>query len=418
MVDVKQKIQADQKDSANNTSPNSSDDRDNNLSGEDATKKSQPPVILPLAKEHMPKDYSVSLATYKLGGTDRFLNKGSVEGLKQSMRGFEPKYQNIIDYIVRITHKIWEEKDIGYIYDTYSHDCRVNDDSGLQYGRDKIVADTLHTTNAFPDIRLVADEIVWAGNDEVGFRSSHRVMILGHNTGHSKYGPPTGKRINVWCVANCVSLENEIFLEHVLYNTSSLVNQLGFDLKETAIKLAESNIASAPGDYMASEPKRLKGQGKPALMPMPKPAADGELDVVDFINTVYHNIWNRRMLGTLPRVYDKNLSFHGPTDRVFSGLGRYQAYVLSLLAMFPDLALNIDEVYWMGNAKEGYLSSTQWSASGTHRGYGIYGAPTNREVKIWGITQHKIVAGQITEEWMIFNELDLMGQIFSPAKVF
>ncbi len=39
----------------------------------------------------------------------------------KSMRGFEEQYVDIIDYIVRITHRIWEEKHIGYIYDTYKH---------------------------------------------------------------------------------------------------------------------------------------------------------------------------------------------------------------------------------------------------------------------------------------------------------
>ena len=81
----------------------------------------------------------------------------------QPMRGFEDTYVDIVDYIIRITHRIWEEKDIGYIYDTYRHNCRVTDDCGLQYGRDKIVADTVHTINAFPDVRLYADEVDLGG---------------------------------------------------------------------------------------------------------------------------------------------------------------------------------------------------------------------------------------------------------------
>ena len=145
-----------------------------------------------LTRAHMPADYSISLAQYTRGGTDRFLAEGRDDMPAQSMRGFEDQYRNIIDYIVRITHRIWEEKDIGYIYDTYAHNSRVYDDYGLQYGRDKIVADTTHTINAFPNIRLVADEIIWAGDEDVGFYTSHRTIIQGDNTGYSRYGPPTG----------------------------------------------------------------------------------------------------------------------------------------------------------------------------------------------------------------------------------
>ena len=38
----------------------------------------------------------------------------------QPMRGFEDTYVDIVDYIIRITHRIWEDQDVGYIYDTYA----------------------------------------------------------------------------------------------------------------------------------------------------------------------------------------------------------------------------------------------------------------------------------------------------------
>ncbi len=362
-----------------------------------------------LIRAHMPADFSVSLAQYTRGGTDRFLAEGRDDMPEQSMRGFEPQYRNIIDYIVRITHRIWEEKDIGYIYDTYAHNSRVYDDYGLQYGRDKIVADTTHTINAFPNIRLVADEIIWAGDEDAGFHTSHRTIIQGDNTGFSRYGPPTGKRVSLWCIANCVSRENEIFLEHVLYNTSAMLRQMGLDLKEVALQMAETGAVALPDDYTASEPARQRGQAKPACRPVPE--AVGELDVEDFIRSLYQCVWNRRMLGVLQGRYAENLEFNGPTDRAFSGLGPYQAFVLSLLAQFPDLCLNVDEVYWMGNSREGYLASTRWSAHGAHRGNGVFGPPTGREARIRGITQHRIQDGVVTEEWMLFNELDIMMQL-------
>ena len=193
----------------------------------------EPPeaVSSPSRARMMPRDFSISLAAK--GGTDNLLLNPGAERA-QSMRGFEDSYVDIIDYIVRITHRIWEEKDIGYIYDTYRHNSRVYDDYGLQYGSEKIVADTVHTIKAFPDIRLFADEIIWAGDDVSGFHTSHRTVISGRNTGFSRYGPPTGKKVLLWCIANCVSLENEIFKEWVIYDTANLIRQLGFDLRETA----------------------------------------------------------------------------------------------------------------------------------------------------------------------------------------
>lgn len=355
----------------------------------------------------MPEGYDISLASYVRGGTDQFLLAPSGER-RQPMRGFEPGYADIIDYIVRITHRIWEERDIGYIYDTYRHNCRVTDDAGLQYGRDKIVADTLHTVSAFPDIRLYADEIVWAGDEDAGFYTSHRTVIVGHNTGFSRFGPPTGRKIVVWCIANCLSQDNEIFEEWVIYNQSAMIVQMGLDLFDTARRFGNARLRDGV-DNPRGEPTRLAGQGKPRRLP----ASRGAFDVEEFLLGTFHEAWNWRMLGRLRSSYDQRVRFRGPTNRESSGLGPYQAFVIQMLAMFPDLALEVEEIYWMGNEDEGYLTSTRWSAVATHRGHGPYGVPTGRIVRIWGITQHRILDGKIVEEWMMFNEFDLLQQILA-----
>ncbi len=353
-----------------------------------------------------PTDFAISLAAK--GGTDHLLLNPGTER-RQSMRGFEDTYVDIIDYIVRITHRIWEEKQIGYIYDTYRHNAKVTDDYGLQYGRDKIVADTVHTINAFPDIRLYADEIVWAGNDEVGFYTSHRTVIIGHNTGYSRYGPPTGKRIVTWCIANCVSLENEIFEEWVLYNNGSMLAQLGFDLPQKAREFGSHNDLAGLRDLAVGEPERTLGQGKPPHLPAAK---SNSFDVEDLLRRAYHYIWNWRLVGKVDDAYAQTLRFHGPTNREYYGRGAYKSFILSLLAMFPDLVLHIDDVYYMGNDQDGYRTSVRWSIVGTHRGAGVYGSPTGRRVYLWGITQHQIRSQMIEEEWMLFNEFEVMQQIY------
>ena len=80
-------------------------------------------------------------------------------------------------------------------------------------------------------------------------------------------------------------------------------------------------------------------------------------------------------------------------------------------AAFPDLALQVDEVYWMGNDTDGYLISTRWSAEGTHSGGAAYREPTNAACQIWGITQWRVRNGIVEAEWQLFNEFDLMMQI-------
>ncbi|MDE2634988.1 MAG: ester cyclase [Chloroflexota bacterium] len=380
------------------------------MDGENSQKSRASDAAEPIAITHgasiMPRDFSISLAAK--GGADAVLREPGTERA-QRMRGFEEQYVDIIDYIARITHRIWEEKDIGYIYDTYSQSSHVYDDYGLQYGSEKIVADTVHTINAFPDIRLFADEIIWAGNDEIGFHTSHRTVIKGHNSGYSRYGPPTGKAVFLWCIANCVSLENVIFAEWVTYDTANLVRQLGFDLPAMARKLGNELGEDAFIDERFGEAERLRGQSAPEHI---LPSSESGFDVEEFIRRTWHNIWNRRSIKQVRDSYHRSLLFRGATGRVFYGRGEYQSFVLGMLAMFPDAMLQIDDIYWMGNDKDGYLVSVRWRLVGTHRGAGIYGAPTGRRISMWGIAQQQIERGVITREWLLFNEFAVMQQVY------
>ncbi len=362
----------------------------------------------PLCRAHMPTNYDISLARYTRRGTPQETRIPDDLGPAQSMRGFEETYQNIIDYIVRITYKIWEDRDVEYIGDTYSSTSRVYDDYGLQLGNQKIIADTHHTTGAFSDIRLLADEVIWAGNDEIGYHTSHRTIIRGTNDGESKYGPATNKTIDVLVIANCVALENEIFLEHVLYNNSSMLQQLGHNLDD----IVPSLVANAPAGWPreADTWKALRSATSPARPISVAEPIDG-FDIDRFSRATLDSLWNNRSFDTLASAYSSEFDFAGPTDRAFSGGAAYREFLASLFKAFPDLELQVDEVYWMGNDSDGYLTSERWSAEATHSGSGLYGEPTGKTVQIWGITQHHVVNGKIISEWMLFNELDLMMQL-------
>ena len=120
---------------------------------------------------------------------------------RQSMRGFEDTYIDIVDYIVRITDRIWEYQDVGYIYDTYAPGCLVYDDRGANIGVERVVTGTINMINAFPDATHCADDVIWAGNDEEGFVTSHRYVGTAHHLGrlalrpgHRAQGQPVGHR--------------------------------------------------------------------------------------------------------------------------------------------------------------------------------------------------------------------------------
>ena len=103
-------------------------------------------------------------------------------------------YLDIVDYIIRCTHRIWEERGIGLIYTHYAHNSVIHSGDAETYGREAVVVNTLQTLAAFPDRKLYGDEVIWSGDDEAGFHTSHLLTTISHNSGYSTYGPPTGRR--------------------------------------------------------------------------------------------------------------------------------------------------------------------------------------------------------------------------------
>jgi predicted ester cyclase len=366
------------------------------------------------ANRKMPADYRIAVRPGTGSSTARMDHERGER--RQPMRGFEDTYVDIIDYIIRITHRIWEDQDVGYIYDTYSPGCFVYDDSGPNYGVERVVEATMGSIHAFPDNRSWADEIIWAGDDEQGFVTSHRYITTGHHLGPWRWGPATGQKVNLWGIANCVIRENEIFEEWVLYNMGSKFLQLGIDVAWAAREYG-NELNRIGADRHQGEVNRLLGGRQPEYYPGAKGT---DFDIEHFVRALWHDTYNRRDLSAIDRAYTPTVRWKGASNRLGYGRQDVKAMARALMSTFPDLGMQVDEVYWMGNEADGYRVSVRWTAQGTHRGYGLYGPPSNRRVHLWGINQLYVSQGQITEDWMMFNEFDVMAQILSdePAGMF
>ena len=260
----------------------------------------------------MPSGYETSLKYYTDNHSVRIPRD---LGPRQYLKGFDPAYRNIIDYIVRITYRIWEtdDREVDYIGQCYAPDSVVFDDYGLQKGSKKIISDTYHTTAAFPDIVLDAEEVIWAGNDEIGFHTSHLTRIIGTNTGESRYGAAKGTRVHFLVIANCVALENDIFLEHVLYNTSAMLKQMGVDPWKEAKRLA----LDPPPGWPRSEAvwNQLKTSASPSL-PISDQNPVAGFDPDAFSRSLHGNVWNGDG-SSINTHYHDDFVFEGTTDRRF-----------------------------------------------------------------------------------------------------
>jgi predicted ester cyclase len=320
----------------------------------------------------------------------------------QAMRGFDPQYATIVDYIVRITHRIWEEADMGYIYDTYASDIAVHTGYGTSYGVEEVLSGSVAFLAALPDRRMYAEDVIWTGDDETGFHTSHLIANTATNSGYSPWGPPTGKRVSFLAIANCLVRENRIIEEWLVRDTGALIRQLGFDLWEAARAGGAQQALAISG-----ETERLSGQRPPARY---RERHDG-WHIEDFVRRMVDEVFNGRRFSVLAETHQAGAVMRVPGNHRLYGVGNIRAYLLNLLAMFPDAAMTVEHLYWLGDTARGYRVALRWRLQGTQRNYGFYGKPTGKRINILGISHLHVLEQQVTEHILLFDELAVVMQL-------
>lgn len=343
---------------------------------------------------------------------------------RQTMTGFDPEYADFVDYILRCTHRIWEQKGLGLIETHYGADCQIHTLAGEVNGVDAVIANTAATLTGFPDRTLYGEEVVWT-EATAGFFSSHRITSHMTNRGWSEFGPPTHRHATVRTIADCVVRENRIVEEWLVRDNLALVMQLGLDPMQIAIRLAEQDAQSQP-EFVAgrtktalalldSRPARAVGPEERTLPPSwPDPQSDAQRLSLAFD----HALWHTRSLDEITEAYARQACVHAPSGRELHGHQAIGSYVLSLLSALPDAAMTVDHICETAHLTlaqgPSVTVATRWRLAGTHRGHGVYGKPSGNAVLILGVTHRRFYRNQIIEEWTVFDELAALRQILAP----
>ncbi len=327
----------------------------------------------------------------------------------QAMEGFDPKYADIVDYIIRVTHEIWEEKAIGKLYDYYANTIQIHTSGGTIHGRDKVLASTIATLAAYPDRRLYGNEVIWGTENKRETYTSHRLTHTGTNRGWSLYGPATGKQVNYRAIADCLCRQNMIIEEWLVRDELTLIHQLGLNPIQTARAMALNDVENGRIFPVVGDVERGIGQYPPSTI-----EATDTFEPENFIRRALHEVWNWRLLNKVRDYFAETINLESASMRRAKGQNDYQGYVLSLLAPFPDLRVTPEHFCSVGDEEAGFRTATRWRMRGTHTGFGNYGEPTGNPIDIMGISHHLIQDGKIQSEWTIFDEFELLKQIHRP----
>ena len=326
---------------------------------------------------------------------------------RQSMRGFDPIYTDIVDYIVRCTHRIWDERDVGLIYTHYTHNAVLYTATGAIYSREEVIHDTIQRLVTFPERRGLATQVIWRGNDEEGFYTSHYVTGAGRHTQPGMYGKPTGRAFHTRTVADCLSYENKIYREWMVTDSMGLIKQLGLDPHAVATTRARSLIDKAQMVDIG-EIGRLHGQMPPEAEPDLTLAHDDlEADCLKSL----HEIYNRRMFGRIRDWYAPNVQWHGPLMKEVYGRAGVVHQALALVGSIPDCIFTPQHICSVPSEEGGTKVAVRWVMEGHNTGWGLLGEPSGKRLFVMGMTHLHLKEGRVVEDWTLYDELALLTQI-------
>jgi predicted ester cyclase len=323
---------------------------------------------------------------------------------RQDIAGFGAEYSDIVDYILRCTHRIWEQKDVGLIATHYAPDIVVHMMTGPVHGMAGVIAGTSRTLSAFPDRTLTGEAVIWSDEGEAAYLSSHRITSTATNLGESELGAATGKRITFTTIADCLCKANLIIEEWLVRDYSHMALQLGYHPRCVAQLQAEADKPRGPQAWRQEAMAAIRsGAATPFpsdALPCPKSEPDA------FARSFFDGIVNHRRFGLVRKAYSPAAHWSGPGGRRLFGWGEITGWFTALIGSFGDAQVHIQHVAAVDD-----MIAVRWEMAGTHDGAALYGAATGEPVYILAVTHWHIQNSVIVDEVTVFDEVALMRQM-------
>ncbi len=317
------------------------------------------------------------------------------------MKGFDPEFRDLPDYILRITEEIWEGRGLALLHRYYGEAIPMRMPLGMTVGNQATIDGTLATLAAFPDRELLGEDVIWSGDEEAGFLSSHRLVTTGTHTGHGIFGPPTGRRFTIRAIADCYCIQNRITDEWLVRDGSGIALQLGLDPEA----LVASWIAGEGGAARARRPFAPDQD-------IPGPYRGRGND----------DPWGARLAAHLAALMDKDFAaIRRDCDRCLrtehpgarGGWGRAfaESEWMQLRAAFPRARFEVHHVIGRDDPRHPPRAAVRWSLHGEHAGHGRYGPPSGATVYVMGMTHAEWGPWGLRREFSLWDELAVLKQI-------
>jgi len=322
------------------------------------------------------------------------------------MKGFNPKFVDFPDYILGITHEIWEERGVDTLHHYYAPDIVVRSPASVVVGNTAVIEATHATLAEFPDRELLGEDVIWSGDTETGMLSSHRILSTATHSGDGAYGKATGRKLAYRVIADCHAINDQINDEWLIRDQGAIIRQMGWDVvvhtREAIVREGGPNKCAQPFSPMIDRAGPYKGRGN-------------------------DNPWGERLANTLVRImgapgdvitkeYDRAVQAEYTGGVTANGWQACTDFWTGLRTAFPSALLTIEHQIGRDDPLMPPRAAVRWSLQGRHEGAGIFGPPSGADVYVMGATHAEfgaLVTGRtrLRREWTLFDETAIWRQI-------
>ena len=317
------------------------------------------------------------------------------------MKGFNKKYKNFPDYILKITKQIWEGKDVESIGEFYTKNIPVRSPFGITYGNKPVIEATYNTLREFPNRQLMGEEVIWNGNDDNGYHSSHRILSKGTHLGDGFYGKPTGKDIYYRVIADCACKDNQVYDEWIVRDQGAMVRQIGYTPKEFAQIMIDNEGGLEKANKLFD-----KNDIKPSNY-------EPEQVKINSAGERYSKILSKVFReGYKFQDYNRASTIYWPGNKI--GHGREDVAKLwnSLKEILTDTKFSIEHIGYLDEPNKNPRASIRWFLEGVHsKDSEDYGKKTNSKLFFMGINHVELNQDGVIREWVLFDEVAIWKQI-------
>ena len=329
--------------------------------------------------------------------------------------GFSQRWKDFPEYIIGITHDIWEGRGIHTLTDTYGENIPVRSPASVVVGNQNVIGATMATLAEFPDRTLYGEDVIWSRDPNSDyFLSSHRLLSTATHDGDGVYGKATRKVLTYRIIADCAAHNDVIDDEWLIRDQGAIVRQLGWTPEAFAADLIERE-GGVENCVQPLTPENdvdgpYKGRGN-----------DSEW------GARYADILTRLMKGEISAIaqnYDRAAQLFypgGKNDHSHVGADKFW---LGLRAAFPDAKFEIHHVIGRDDPNMPPRAAVRWSLWGRHTGWGSFGKPTGAMVYVLGnshvefgpfVSPGSRETTSIRREWTLFDETAVWKQILMQA---